>query len=40
MSVNMNDEAAQLAAFEQLAAAEAAKQPVAEAQQAAEILEP
>ncbi|MCP5327983.1 MAG: flagellar motor switch protein FliN [Sinobacteraceae bacterium] len=36
----MNDEAAQLAAFEQLAAAEAAKQPVAEAQQAAEILEP
>ena len=40
MSVNMNDDAAQLAAFEQLAAAEAAKQPVAEAQQAAEILEP
>lgn len=40
MSVNMSDEAAQLAAFEQLAAAEAAKQPVAEAQQAAEILEP
>ncbi|MCC6170419.1 MAG: flagellar motor switch protein FliN [Gammaproteobacteria bacterium] len=35
----MDDEAAQLAAFEQLAAAEASKQQVAEAPSAAEILE-
>ena len=39
MSATMNDEAAQLAAFEQLAAAEASKQQVAEAPSAAEILE-
>lgn len=39
MSANMDDEAAQLAAFEQLAAAEASKQQVAEAPSAAEILE-
>ena len=39
MSANMDDQAAQLAAFEQLAAAEASKQQVAEAPSAAEILE-
>lgn len=40
MSANMTDEAAQLAAFEQLAAAEAARQePSAEAQVADAILE-
>jgi flagellar motor switch protein FliN/FliY len=41
MSANMNDEAAQLAAFEQLAAAEAAaREPVAEAPPAGGVLQP
>ncbi|MCU0759139.1 MAG: flagellar motor switch protein FliN [Steroidobacteraceae bacterium] len=41
MSANMNDEAAQLAAFEQLAAAEAAaRQPVAETAAEGGVLEP